>query len=118
MLAMLERRERMLDRGDRIAGRLDHDVDPGMRDELAPVLRDRRALDQLRRPAHACEIRPRVVGREIRCANQANPRRLRHLREVHRRELARTDQADAQRIVFALLELRIQVHKGVRAIFL
>ena len=65
VLAVLERRERVLDGGDWIPGRLDHDVDLGICKELAPVLRDRRALDQLRLPTYAREIRPCIVGREI-----------------------------------------------------
>ena len=101
---------RVLDRGDRIAGRLDHDVDLGICNELAPVLRDRRALDQLRLPAYAREIRPCIVGREIGDADQANARRLRHLREIHGRELTRADQTEAQRVVFSLLQLCVEVH--------
>ena len=45
VLALLERLERVLDRGDRVARRFDDDVHFRIADELAPVLGDRRALD-------------------------------------------------------------------------
>ena len=39
-LPVAERGERVLDRRDRIAGGLDHDVDRGMRDQRLPVVAD------------------------------------------------------------------------------
>jgi hypothetical protein len=110
VLAVPERGERVLDRRDRIAGRLDHDLDLRIGDELLPVVRDRRLLDQLLRPAHSPQVRLRVRRREVRDADKPHPRCPRHLREVHRRELARADQADAQRVLFPLLQLCVEVH--------
>jgi len=40
ILAVPERRQRMLDRGRRIAGRLDDDVDPRVRNQRLPVFRN------------------------------------------------------------------------------
>jgi hypothetical protein len=122
---MLERGKRMLDRRHRIAGRLDDDVDLGMRDERAPVVAEVRAVilersvDRRRGeygglPADALEVRLRIRGREVSDADEMGARRLRHLREVHRGELARADQAQAQRILFALLQLCVEIHKPLK----
>jgi len=118
---MLERGERVLDRRHRIAGRLDDDVDIRMRDERAPVVAEVRAVvlqrrvDRRRRehrglPAHALEVRSGIRRRKIGNANQMDARCPRHLGEIHRGELAGANQAEAQRVLFALFELRVQVH--------
>jgi hypothetical protein len=117
VLAVCESLERMLHRGHRIAGRLDDDVDLRVGDDLAPVLDDGRRLHQLRRPAHALQVRLRVRRREVRDGHEPDAGRPRHLRQVHRRELARADQADAQRPVLALLELGVEVHAAFSSSF-
>src|SRR3954452_11286710 len=120
---MLEGGERVIDRGDRIAGRLDDDVDLGMRHELAPVVAEvrrmvlERRLERRRRkhrrlPAHALEIGLGVGGCKVGDADEVDARRPRHLREVHGGELARAYQANAQRIFLSLLEFGVKVHIG------
>jgi len=127
VLAVAESRERMLHRRYRIAGGLDHDVDRGMRHERLPIFRDvRRALLErpfersrpvrLGRPSYSLQIHPSVGRREIGDARQVHAGRARHLREIHRRELAGADQAYAQRPAVGLTprEKRVQVHSGSR----
>ena len=121
MLAVLERGERVLDRGDRIPRGFDDDVDPGMREERAPVVAEvrgvvlERRIERRRRehrglPAHALEVLFGILWREIGDAHEMDARRLRHLREIHGRELTRADQTEAQRVVFSLLQLCVEVH--------
>jgi hypothetical protein len=73
VLAVGEGLEAVVDRGDRVAGALDDDVDGRVRDERAPVLADvraailqrrldRRRLRALGRPTHAHEVGARALG--------------------------------------------------------
>jgi len=123
VLAVAERGERVLDRRERVARRFDDDVDRGMRHQRLPVVRDVRArfLDRsiqrrsavaLGVPAHALQIPPGVLRREIGDAGEVHAGRVRHLRDVHGAELARADDADAQRLALrrALTKLRVEIH--------
>ena len=131
MLAVRERRQAVLDRGDRVARAFDDDVDRRMRHQRLPVLADvgRAAVLQRRveagraglrvAPADPRQVPARAVGRQIGDADQVHTRRARNLRQVHRAELAGADQADADRLVlgFASLQLCVQAHvvsKSVR----
>src|SRR5882762_6969640 len=63
-------------------------------------------------PADALQILPRVIWRQIGDADEVHPGRSRHLRYVHRAELAGADDADVQRLALrgALLEFGIEIH--------
>ena len=122
VLAVRERRQAVLDRGDRMAGAFDDDVDRRMRHQRLPVLADVGRAAVLQRRVEAGRARLRVapadprqvsacaVGREIGDADEMHARRARNLRQVHRAELAGADQADADR-----LASRLRVVAVVRA---
>ena len=110
-LAVLEGFQRMLDGGDRIAGRFDDDVDLGMADQGAPVvgemgvavaarLGERGGRRDLGLPAQPRQVLPRARRREIGDAQKMDAGRGRDLRQIHRAELAGADHADAQRLAF------------------
>jgi hypothetical protein len=111
-LAVAERLQRVLDGGDRIAGRLDHDVDLGMAHQGAPIvgqmrvalptrLGERDGRRHVGLPAQPRQVFPRARRRKIGDAQEVDAGRRRDLREVHRAELAGADQANAQRPGFS-----------------
>ena len=110
VLAVAQRGQDVLDRGDRIARRLDDDVDIRIGDQLFPVFRngELRGIE-----ADALQVGAGIVRGEVRDANQPHPGGLRQLREIHGRELARPDEADADRVVFSLKKLCVQVQRTV-----
>jgi len=123
VLAVAKRGQRVLHCGDRVAGRFDDDVDPGMRDERLPVLGQvRAALLQGRvertggmhpgSPAHSLQVCARVRRGKVGNAGKMHAGRFRHLRAVHRREFARPDQAETQRLPlrFPLLQQTVEIH--------
>ncbi len=123
VLAVREGFQAVVDRGDRVAGAFDDDVDRRMAHQRLPVLADvggavlQRCVEAGRArlrvvPADAREVAARAVGRQVGDADQVHARRARNLRQVHRAELAGADQADADRLAFgcALLELGVQAH--------
>ena len=121
VLAVGERRQRVLDRGHRVAGGLDHDVDRRMRHQRLPVLRnvgaavlerriERRRLVALGLPADPLQVPLRVGGRQVGDAGQVHPRRVGNLCDVHGAELARADHPDANRIFASLQQLRVEIH--------
>ncbi len=120
MLVLAKRFEAVVYRGDRMAGAFDDHVNRGVAHERAPVVADvgrarlerfieRGRLRALGRPAHARQVAPCHFGRQIGNADQMNSRNARHLREVHRTELAGTDEADAHGLAVgaALLQLGV-----------
>ena len=122
-LAVPEGFQRMLDGGDRIAGRFDDHVDLGMGDQRLPVVGqervavlarfgERRGGRDIGLPAQPRQILPRAGRRHVGDAEQMDARRRRDLAQVHRAELAGADQADAQRIVVrgALQQHAVKVH--------
>jgi hypothetical protein len=52
-----------------------------------------------------------MVRSKIGNPHQMNTWRLGNLRDIHRREFPRADQAYTERSVFSLQELRIEIHK-------
>ena len=125
MLALAKRFQAMLDRGDRIAGALDDDVDARMPHQRLPVVAHvrlaggERVVERLcgvalGLPTHALEIGPRAGRRQVRDANQVHAWRARNLREIHRAELPGADQPDAQGISLlgALEEFGVEAHRS------
>ena len=94
-----------------------------MRDQRLPVVRHMgtiffqspfqgsRAVPR-RLPAHALQILPRVIRRQVGDADEMHSGRSRHLRYVHRAELAGANHADAQRLALsgALLKFEVEIH--------
>ena len=128
VLVLGERLETMLDRRDRVACAFDDDVDLRMPYQRLPIVADvRRSLRDggidrrrgaaLGKPADAREIRQRGRRIEIGDGDDVHARRLRHLRQVHRAELAGADHADAQRPALrsALGQLGVKAQAGARA---
>ena len=124
MLAVAESFQRMLGGSDRIAGRLDDDLDVGLADQGLPIVGEMRVAVAARvveggrggdfgLPAEPRQILPRARRREVGDADQMDARRGRDLRQVHRAELAGADQADAQRIARrgALQKHAMKVHE-------
>ncbi len=122
-LAVAERFQRVLDRGNRIAGRFDDHVDLGMGNQRPPVVGQEgvavapRLGEGPRRrhfglPAEPCQVLARPRRREVGDAQQVDTRRGRDLAEIHGAELAGADQADAQRLgrSRALEQHAMQVH--------
>ena len=70
----------------------------GFGDQLLPVVRDRSRMRGRIQPTRFRFVFA-FAGDRSAIADQLDARRLRHLREVHRGELARPDQADAKRVV-------------------
>jgi hypothetical protein len=86
--------KRMADAGQRIAGRLDHHLDVGLGDHRNAVLDEAGARNALLAPADVAAGGFRPLDVEVGDANDVDMRRGRHLREEHRAELARPDEAD------------------------
>ena len=123
VLAVVKRGEAMLHGGERVSCTFDDDIDPRMRDERFPVVGDvRGSMRQCRiercsavalgDPPDAREVGPGIRRREVRDSDDVHAWRLRHLREIHRPELARPDHADDERPALsgAFTKLRIQTH--------
>ena len=123
MLALPDRGQDVVHRRHRGAGALDHDVDLRQRHQRLPVVGDpgaafaqrglcRRGGAALGRPAHARQVALRGGGVQVRDGHQVHARRARHLRQVHRAELAGADQAHPDRASLggALLKLVVQAH--------
>ena len=125
MFVLGKRFEAMVDGGNRMPGAFDDDIDRRMAHQRQPVVADmgiaglqrsveRRCLRLLRAPAHARQVRPRRVGRQIGDADQVHPRRARHLGQVHRAELAGADEADPHRpaVCGSFEKFAVQVHEA------
>ena len=107
MLAVTERRQRVLHRRGRISGAFDDDIDTGMRHQRLPVVADMRAsaldgvVEGRCRELFLGPADPREIGLRIRRSKIDDPRQMnaghaRHLRQIHRSEFAGADQSDAQ----------------------
>ena len=123
MLAVAERRQRVLHRRGRISRAFDDDLDFRMRHQRLPVVADMRRFrlhgvvergrrKALRRPIDAGEIGPCIGRRKIGDPDQMNARRTRHLRQIHRSEFAGADQAYPERPAgcLALAQLAEKIH--------
>ena len=126
MLAVRDRLQREADPGARVAGRLDHDIDIGKRDECNGVgahecPRAARRVAQVGRrelrlaPSARAQLVARALDVEIGEADEMHARRAAHLREKHRAELAGPDQTDANRPAggFPFHELGVKVQSGL-----
>ena len=127
MLGVAEGSQAMLDRGQRMTGAFDHDIDLRMADERFPVVGhvrgfrlqrciDGRGAEALAGPADAGEVRAGIRRRDVGDGRDVHTWRLWNLREVHRAELARADQADDERLAVGgpLAKLRVQAHGWIR----
>ncbi len=112
VLAMLAARQHMPDPGRWRPGGVDHDVDIRLRDHPRALVEEAHRTDGCVRPADALQRLLRTGRAEVGDRGDSHARRVPYLREVHRTELAGTDQADAERPPsrFALLQQAMQVH--------
>ena len=113
----------MVHRSNRVAGAFNNDINRRMRHQGKPVFADmgvarldgriqRRGLHALRLPAHSAEIGSHTIGRKIGNPGQMHTGRAGNLSQIHRAELARTDQSDADRasLSLTLLQFGKQTH--------
>ena len=108
----VDRRERMRDAGDGIAGRLHHHLDVIARDRFGDVRRDAHGRDARRIPAEAGEPSRDASGRRSAIAADRDAGHVRHLRQEHGPEFSRADQRDADRagLLGAAQREIVQVH--------
>ena len=113
--------QRVADAGGGVAGGVDDDLDAVTADECSGVFGQvRRAVAQglgegggsglLQRPADPFEGGAGASEVEVANADHMQPRRAPRLRQKHRGELARADDADTDRPVGSLLEKTMKVH--------
>ncbi len=114
MLARRDRSARVLDADGRIAGRFNDDIHRAARNGACAVIGEDGGRDPLGAPAHGAAGFARTVAIDIDDDGHLQPRRVRHLRQKHRAELAGTDQRDTDRLAGgrAGLEEAEEVHGG------
>jgi hypothetical protein len=93
VLARRDRLQRVIDPGDRISGRLDHNVDPVLRDCLVGARGDLDGFDGARVPAEAGEPRGDALRTEVGDRTYRDSWHGRRLGEEHGAELAGSDQS-------------------------
>ena len=98
MLAGRNRRAGMPDADGGIAGRFHHHVHRAAGDRAHAIVGEGGSCDPRLIPADGAAGLARAVAVEIDDQRHLEPRRVRHLRQEHRAELAGADQRDANRL--------------------
>ena len=116
MLARRNRRARMFVTDRRIAGCFHHHIHRPARNRAGAVVGERGGGNPRVIPADSAAGFARPVAVDVDDERHLQPRRMRHLRQKHRAELAGADQPDAEWLAFSrsLQQQTMEIHERSR----